>query len=279
MPPRPYVTMLLAGCALLSALGIHATSGAAIAGQTHLTFKQTNQPEPVEPLRNDPGIQELIRGNYEKRYARWKRAYLATDAGRCQWNEYASDPHFTLIITVSHERPHGAQSGNYLWDAAGHLIGATITLGDQLNSGYPGSADYPIMCSLAPGDLPRGLDGNILAAAKLAHEFGHVNRTRNMQGARYLAQRELIAKYNKRFVANGGRIDDPQLLSLAAAMGGTPVSIQRDREWSAEANTMRFLQEVLMHVKLESSMRKKIRKAIDSFGLEYRSALSLDGQH
>ena len=68
----------------------------------------------------------------------------------------------------------GARTGKYEWDDAGELVAVTITLGSQIDAGYPNPAYYPVLNSLQ-GLKSKLKIGNILAAAKIAHELDHVS--------------------------------------------------------------------------------------------------------
>src|SRR5262249_29912960 len=177
------------------------------------------------------GIKEDIPGKYASRYNQWKNEFLATDAGRTQWAYYENNPHFTLTITLSRENAEGATTGNYKWNAVGQLIAATITLGFRLDEGYPNPIYFPVMNSLVPTESSSRVEGITLAATKLAHEFGHVNRTGKVDPTLYQLQGQLIPQYNKIFLSNGRNASDPRLVDLARQLGGTPVEIWEDREY------------------------------------------------
>lgn len=211
---------------------------------------------------------EVIPSRYQKRYSKWKNEFLSTAVGRSQWDRYALDTSFTLTITVSHQQAQGALVDDYRWDDSGKLVAATIFLGDRLDSGYPNSINYPITCSLAPGNLPPEVRGTILAATKIAHEFGHLNRTMNMDGSQFRLQNRLMIEYNEIFNTNGHDVLDPRLLALEKAMDGTPVSIAQDRESWAEVGAIRYLQERLgrdHHAK----MPQPVRQAIEAYVITY----------
>jgi hypothetical protein len=213
-------------------------------------------------------VKESMPAEYRKRYLRWRNEYLSTQAGREQWNLYALNPHFTLTITVSKDEGQGARVDGFRWDEAGKLIAATIILGNKLDSGYPSSINYPITCSLAPGNLPPEAKGTILAATKLAHEFGHLNRTMSMDGRLYRLQNQLMIEYNRFFYANGRDTNDPYLFQLAEQMGGTPVSIKQDRESWAEMGAILYLQERLRRDH-RLKMPQQIRQAIEAYFVSY----------
>ena len=96
------------------------------------------------------------------------------------------------------------------------------------------------MNSLVPTGTANDVTGNTLAATKMAHEFGHVNRTAQVDGALYQLQTQLIPQYNKIFLSNGRNPNDPRLVELAQKLGGTPVEIWEDREYWGETNAMVF---------------------------------------
>jgi RHS repeat-associated protein len=224
------------------------------------------------PLRfTDPtgeDIVENVADEYKERYKKWKDEYLSTEAGRKQWDKYANDKTFTLTITVSKDKGEGALTDGYKWDANGKLTAATITLGSKLDSGYPSPDHYPVTSSLRQGDpqYNTAVSGEVLAATKIAHEFGHVNRTASVDATLYQLQNKLIPQYNDIFFKSGA--NDPRLAQLEKQMGGTPVSINKDREHWAEANTIPFLRNRFPGGKGDS-MPKRIKKAIESYQKTY----------
>ncbi len=213
-------------------------------------------------------IKEFIPAKYKKRYLKWKDEYLSTGVGRSQWERYARDPDFTLTITISRRHKEGALVNGFRWNDEGKLLAATITLGDKLESGYPTSPNYPITCSLAPGNLPPEVKGTILAATKLAHEFGHLNRTMESDGRLYDLQNRLMLEYNEIFSKNGRNTNDPRLLELVAQMKGTPVSISQDRESWAEMGALLYLQERFKD-RPKVKMPQPLRQAIEAYYLTY----------
>ena len=135
-----------------------------------------------------PGLKEEIPPKYKARYEQWKKEFLSTEAGREQWTFYQNNDHLTLTITISRENAEGATTGKYKWNDAGQLTAATITLGSRLDDGYPNPIYFPVMNSLVPMELARKIDGSTLAATKIAHEFGHVNRTGKIDPVLYQLQ-------------------------------------------------------------------------------------------
>jgi hypothetical protein len=215
--------------------------------------------------RSDGGVVEVVPERYRKRYLRWKAEYLSTEAGLRQWEAYTGRADFKLFVVVSKELGHSAEAGKYVWDERGRLAGATILLGPQIDSGYPSTPNYPVMCSLAPSNLPRGAKGEILAAAKLAHEFGHVNYTATQDAALYRLQNELVPEYNRIFKMNGFDVEDERLTGLARTMKGTPSEISQEREYQAEANVVAYLKERFSGDGEYGAMPQPMREAIESY--------------
>lgn len=240
------------------------------------TLVAANQWFSVEPPSSN--IRELIAPKFRKRYLKWKSDYLSTVVGLNQWNRYAHDPNFVLTVTVSTSRHEGALVDQFQWDNDHHLIAATITLGDRLDSGYPSSINYPITCSLAPGNLPPEVKGTILAATKLAHEFGHLDKFMEMDGRFYDLQNRLMLEYIRIFNSNGHNTEDPQLLDMAQQMKGTPVSIAQDRESWAEIGALLYLQERLGKT-ANLKMPDPIREAINGYRLQYPDRVYGEPQH
>lgn len=215
------------------------------------------------------GINEEVPAKYASRYQQWKNEFLSTDAGREQWASYQNNPNFTLNIVVTRENAEGATTGKYKWNDAGQLISATITLGMRLDEGYPNPIYFPVMNSLVPSDSFNRISGSTLAATKIAHEFGHVNRTVKVDGAVYQLQTQLIPQYNKIFLSNGRNPEDPRLLELAQKLGGTPVQIWEDREYWGEANAMVYLRDRFIEDGLRCTLFNKIRNSVDLYAKEY----------
>ena len=215
------------------------------------------------------GIHEEIPAKYVTRYQEWKDEFLSTDAGRSQWAYYQNNPNFTLNIIVARDNAEGATTGKYKWNDAGQLVSATITLGVRLDEGYPNPIYFPVMNSLVPNDSSARVSGSTLAATKLAHEFGHVNRTGKVDSAIYQLQSQLIPQYNKIFLSNGRNPNDPKLLELSQKIGGTPVQIWEDREYWGEANAMTFLRDRVTEDNLRCTLFNKIRHSVDLYAKDY----------
>ncbi|HYJ89033.1 MAG TPA: hypothetical protein VEW46_23405 [Pyrinomonadaceae bacterium] len=215
------------------------------------------------------GIKEDVPSKYTARYSQWKTEFLSTEAGRTQWASYQSNPNFTLTIAMARENAEGATTGKYKWNDSGELIAATITLGARLDEGYPNPIYFPVMNSLVPTETSNRIDGNTLAATKIAHEFGHVNRTGKVDAAVYQLQGQLIPQYNKIFLTNGRNENDPRLLEMAQKIGGTPVQIWEDREYWGEANAMVYLRDRFTDESMRCPLFSKIRHSVDLYAKNY----------
>ncbi|HEV7398505.1 MAG TPA: hypothetical protein VGN86_18475, partial [Pyrinomonadaceae bacterium] len=151
----------------------------ALIAEYHGLATATNGSVVNRSVNDHGGIHEQIPSKYQARYDQWKREFLTTETGRQQWDSYQNNPNFTLTIVVARDNAEGGTTGNYKWNEAGKLVAATITLGCRLDAGVPNPVYFPVMNSLLPSDTTRRIDGQTLAATKMAHEFGHVNRTVN----------------------------------------------------------------------------------------------------
>jgi hypothetical protein len=215
------------------------------------------------------GIREDVPDKYLPHYNQWKQEFLSTEVGRREWAFYSNNSHFNLTIEISRENPEGATTGNYKWNEAGELVAATITLGIRLNVGFPDPVYFPVMNSLVPTDTSFKIDENTLAAAKIAHEFGHVNRTGKVDPALYQLQGQLIPQYNKIFLSNGRDSSDPHLIALAARMGGTPVEVWEDREYWGETNAMLFLSDRFAENSFRCLLFSRIKRSVDMYAKDY----------
>ena len=228
--------------------------------------------EPVAgPARSDRmgGIKEDIPNKYLERYEAWKSEFLATDLGREQWANFQSNSNFTLTISVTRDNAEGATTGAYRWNDQGALIAATIVLGMRLDEGYPNPIYFPVMNSLVPTESLTRIDGNTLAATKIAHEFGHVKRTSQVDSSVYQLQTQLIPQYNKIFLSNGRNAKDPRLVEIAAKIGGTPVQVWEDREYWGEANAMVYIRDRFTDERLRCALFSKIRSSVDLYAKNY----------
>ena len=218
-----------------------------------------------------PGIHEEIPARYLARYRQWKREFLATETGRQQWAYYQSNPNFTLTVIVSRDNPEGGTTSNYKWNDEGKLVAATITLGCRLNDGFPNPVYFPVMNSLVPAETEHKIDGETLAATKMAHEFGHVNRTAKNDASLYQIQSQLMPQYNEIFLSNGRDPSDPRLLELVRRMGGTPVEIWEDREYWGETNAMLYLRDRFSEDSFRCQLFSRIKRSVDLYAPGYEA--------
>jgi hypothetical protein len=215
------------------------------------------------------GIKEEIPDKFRNRYETWRNEFLSTETGRRQWEMYARNRGFTLTINISTDNRHGATTGKFKWNDAGELVGATITLGYQIDEGYPDPVYYPVMNSLSWSGVSAIASGRLLAATKIAHEFGHVNRALNMDGSLYRLQNQLMPVYKKIFLGNGHDARDPRLLKLAGQMGGTSVEIWEDREYWGEANAMLYLRDRIPERNSRCILFSRIRRTVEAYAEPY----------
>ena len=215
------------------------------------------------------GIREAIDTKYKERYEEWKTEFLSTDIGRAQWDMYAHHPRLVITITVGANNPEGAATGKYKWNDAGELVAATITLGAQVDQGYPSSVYYPVMNALESFEAKKLIGGSVLAATKIAHEFGHVMKIAGTPEALYHLQLQLVPVYNRIFLNNGYNLNDPRLVELAKKMGGNPVEIWEDREYWGEANAMLFLRDRVAKEKFHCRLFGKIKRAVEEYAKNY----------
>lgn len=215
------------------------------------------------------GLAESVPSKYRERYRGWKNELLSTEAGREQWGAYTSNPRFTLTVVVSDEDRHGAGTGGYKWDEAGELVAATITLGSRIDEGYPNPIYYPVMYSLSPLSESFTVEGNVLAAAKIAHELGHVKQAAGTGGELYRLQNQLMPVYNQTLLGNGRDTSDERLTELARRMGGTPVQIWENREYWGEVNAMLYLRERFKDVEQQRALFTRVRRTVELYAKDY----------
>src|ERR1700675_4296788 len=230
-----------------------------------------NSPEPAVnlPLSDSGGIREQVPEKYAARYQHWKQEFLATETGRQQWASYQNNPDFTLTVVITRDNPEGGNTGNYEWNEDGTLVAATITLGCRLDEGVPNPVYFPVMNSLLPTDTTRNIGGETLAATKIAHEFGHVNRTAKGDAVLYQLQVQLMPQYNRIFLTNGRNANDPRLIELAQRMGATPVEIWEDREYWGETNAMLYLRDRFADEGFRCLLFSRIKHSLDLYASSY----------
>ena len=230
-------------------------------------FARATSPEPGAP--ESGSIREVIDDRYKVRYQTWKNEFLSTDIGRAQWEMYAHHPRLVLTITIAETNPNGAATGRYKWNSNGELIAATIVLGRQVDQGYPSSVYYPVMNALEPFESKQLIGGSVLAATKIAHEFGHVMKISSTPESLYRLQVQLVPVYNKIFLSNGYDTSDPRLEELARKMGGNPVEIWEDREYWGEANAMLFLRDRVAKERFHCKLFNKIKRTVEEYAKGY----------
>lgn len=225
----------------------------------------------IVPKPTDGGIRENIPAKLKVKYEKWKSDLLATEFGKEQWESYANNKGFVLLIEISGEQKQGAGTTDYQWTAEGELVGATIVLGKYLDRGYPNPIYFPVMNSLSMQSKEFQISGDLLAATKFAHEFGHVNLTAKTGGEVVQRQNNLMPAYNKILLSNGYNVTDQKLLDLVTEMGGTPVQIWENREYWGEANAMQFLVDRLGKEKYYCRVLNRIRDNIKSYAKNYEA--------
>jgi hypothetical protein len=241
----------------------------ALIAEYHGAIANSAKPAANLPLTDSGGIREQIPAKYATRYQHWKQEFLATETGRQQWASYQDNPNFTLTVVISRDNPEGGNTGNYKWREDGKLVAATITLGFRLDEGIPNPVYFPVMNSLLPTETSRSISGETLAATKIAHEFGHVNRTARGDSVLYQLQGQLMPQYNKIFLSNGRDSSDPRLIELAQRMGATPVEIWEDREYWGETNAMLYLRDRFAEDGFRCLLFGRIKRSVDLYARGY----------
>jgi hypothetical protein len=225
-------------------------------------------PRSVAPVPGG-GLVESVPAKYRERYQAWKNDLLSTESGRVQWEAYASNPRFTLTVVVSDDDRHGAGTGSYKWDDSGELLAATVTLGSRIDEGYPNPIYYPVMYSLSPLSESFTVEGNVLAAAKIAHELGHVKQAASTGGELYRLQNQLMPVYNQTLLTNGRDTRDKRLTELARRMGGTPVQVWENREYWGEVNAMLYLRERFKKEEQQRALFTRVRRTVEQYAPDY----------
>ena len=203
---------------------------------------------------------EIVPKQYSERYGKWKKELLSVEYGRRLWAKYAENPGFRLIVIVSKKEHQGAKVDDYVWEK-GKLVGVTITLGYQLDNGFPSTVKYPVLGSLSSVKKESNPEDNeVLAAAKFAHELGHVEHAA-LEGVNFQLQNQLAQIYIERFLSNGRNMTDPKLEELAERMGGLPVEIKNERENRAEVFALSYLLDRL-ETKQERKLLKNVEKSL-----------------
>ena len=218
---------------------------------------------------SDGGILENVPAKYRARFEKWKAEFVSTKFGKDLWDGYANNKEFILRIAVSRDRKHGAGTDDFEWDETGRLVGATITLGADLDDGFPSPIYYPVLNSLTSYAASNGSAGRVLAAAKISHEFGHVRQIGKESMSLLQIQSRLIPVYVSIFRENGLNTNDPRLLSIENQIGGTPVAIWEDREYSSEVNAMLYLNERIGGEPRFCSVFNRIKQNLQTYSPRY----------
>lgn len=125
------------------------------------------------------------------------------------------------------------------------------------------------MNSLSWSGVSGIISGRLLAATKIAHEFGHVNRALSSDAELYRLQNQLMPVYKKIFLSNGLDTHDPRLIKLAQQMGGTSVEIWEDREYWGEANAMLYLRDRIPERSTRCVLFSRIRRTVEAYAEPY----------
>jgi len=240
-----------------------------LVAEYHGAIANSAGPAAKLPPGDSSGIREQVPAKYAARYQQWKQEFLATETGREQWASYQNNPDFTLTLVITSDNPEGGNTGSYKWNDEGKLVAATITLGCRLDLGIPNPVYFPVMNSLLPSDTTRNIRGETLAATKIAHEFGHVNRTAKGDPVLYQLQIQLMPQYNRIFLSNGRDASDPRLIELARRMGATPVEIWEDREYWGETNAMLYLRDRFAEDGFRCLLFSRIKRSVDLYARGY----------
>ena len=228
-----------------------------------------------KPAPDQKGIREDIPSDALQRYLSWKNELMSTEFGREQWNAYANRNDFLLTITVGDNRKYGAGTDDFEWDEDGKLIAAKITLGKNLDRGFPDPVYYPVMNSLATYDGLYNIDGDILASTKIIHEIGHVNSTAAMNAKVFQHQNKLMASYNSIFLKNGYNTSDPRLVALADELGGKPIEIWEDREYNSEVSALRYLLERMQGESFSCSVFSRMKRNISDYARNFHNRFDM----
>ncbi|HVS21384.1 MAG TPA: hypothetical protein VHD88_06015 [Pyrinomonadaceae bacterium] len=263
------VFVILISLCLGSFQSLTAQQPAKLASDGRISGAYARGASPALAGSDSSGIREVIDEKYKKRYQEWKDEFLSTEIGRAQWDLYSHNPHLVLTITVAKGNTHGAGSGKYTWDDSGQLTAATITLGTRIDEGFPSSVYYPVMSALEMYESEKLLNPNVLAATKLAHEFGHVTKMNSTAEAAYRLQVRLVPAYNKIFLSNGHNVNDPRLVEMAQQMGGNPVDLWADREYWGEANAMLYLRDRVAKESFHCKLFNKIKRSVEEYAKNY----------
>ena len=213
----------------------------------------------------DGGIRQEFPNKYRDRFDKWKMELISTDYGRDLWDRFAEDRSLILRIVISREEGTGAWAGEYKRDQAGRLVEATVMLGDDLDSGYPAPVYYPVLNSLKRAQVA----GPVLAAAKMAHELGHVSQAADQDSTLVQLRERLSVLYNSRLTRVGFDERDKFLTYLAKQMGGTPEQISEEKEYASELYTFRYLESRIGGTKKFCRVVRQVHRNLETDGPKY----------
>jgi len=258
----------------IAAKPVHASYGWLLSSNDyHSGLTIDNSSTPVS--RDEYGIKEVIPKEFQTRYQKWKDELLATDYGRTLWEQYANRTDFLLTVKVAASRKSGAGTDEFEWDANGNLIAATVTLGKDLDKGFPDPVYYPVMNSLAAQNEMYNVTGNLLASTKMAHEIGHVSFTSQANSQIFKKQNRLMDNYYGIFLKNGFNTRDPKLVALESELGSSPLSIWEDREYWSEVNALHYLVQRISKESYYCSVINKIKINLADYASEYEARFDL----
>jgi hypothetical protein len=252
---------------------IAAGFGESSSGNQHINLDGQVRRLPLD----EAGIKEVVPKDYLPRYTRWKDELLQTEFGRNLWEKYSSRTDFLLTIKVAGARKNGAGTGDFAWDTSGQLVAATVTLGKDLDKGFPDPVYYPVMNSLAGHTEIHSVTGDLLAATKIAHEIGHVTFTAQINSQLFRKQNRLMESYYNIFLKNGFDTRDPRLVSLEGELGARPLEIWEDREYWSEVSALHFLVQKIQRESFYCSVISKIRSNVDSYATRFKDRFDLSG--
>jgi hypothetical protein len=126
-----------------------------------------------------------------------------------------------------------------------------------------------VLSSLKPFVESGKISDHILAAAKIAHEVGHVNQIVIADGALYRLQSQLTPLYAAILLSNGHNTRDPRLTALTRDMGSSPIEMLENREYCAEADAMRYLSDRITKESLRRSLFTLIKQNAELYARRF----------
>lgn len=215
-------------------------------------------------------IVEDVPSQWQENYRLWKEELFSTESGRSRWNSFEIDDSFTLTVTVSDKYVRGAGTDAFRWNSDGKLIAATITLGYELDLGFPEPVYYPVLHSIsAISSYRKAIRRGALAGAKFAHELSHVENAKRENAEEFLLQKQLMPVYVSIFLSNGQNTADKKLRELADQMGGTPVELWSAREYASELDTLDYLAERLANDRQRCLVFRRLKRNLNDYSREH----------